>query len=139
MPLREWLLAKRELTRLSRGFVAAHAARAGAADLQRLLEPENADALAALIATQQPIDLLLGHRGDWTAQDLVASLRPLTPRLYSIASSRKVVGEEAHLTVAHVEYRRDDALRCSLLIPRRPIDLTRQVQSANLFSLQGWE
>ena len=111
LPLREWLLAKRELTRLSRGFVAAHAARAGDAALTRLLEAENGDALAALIATQQPIDLLLGHGGDWTAQDLVASLRPLTPRLYSIASSRKVVGEEAHLTVAHVEYRHDEALR----------------------------
>lgn len=111
LPLREWLLAKRELTRLSRGFVAAHAARADGAALARLLEAENGDALAALIATQQPIDLLLRHRGDWTAQDLVASLRPLTPRLYSIASSRKLVGEEAHLTVAHIEYRRDDALR----------------------------
>lgn len=111
LPLREWLLAKRELTRLSRSFVAAHAARADDAALARLLEAENGDALAALIATQQPIDLLLRHRGDWTAQDLVASLRPLTPRLYSIASSRKLVGEEAHLTVAHVEYRRDDALR----------------------------
>ena len=111
LPLREWLLAKRELTRLSRGFVAAHAARADDAALARLLEAENGDALAALIATQQPIDLLLRHRGDWTAQDLVASLRPLTPRLYSIASSRKLVGEEAHLTVAHVEYRHDDALR----------------------------
>ena len=111
LPLREWLLAKRELTRLSRSFVAAHAARADDAALARLLEAENSNDLAALIATQQPIDLLLRHRGDWTAQDLVASLRPLTPRLYSIASSRKLVGEEAHLTVAHVEYRRDDALR----------------------------
>jgi len=33
----------------------------------------------------------------WSAQELVAALRPLAPRLYSIASSRKRVGEEAHL------------------------------------------
>lgn len=111
LPLREWLSDRRELTRLSRGFVAAHAARAGAADLHHLLEAESADALAALIATQQPIDLLLRHRSEWAAQDLVSALRPLTPRLYSIASSRKIVGEEAHLAVAHVEYERDGALR----------------------------
>jgi len=42
---------------------------------------------------------LLG-RGTWTAPQLVAALRPLAPRLYSIASSRAVVGDEAHLTVA---------------------------------------
>ncbi len=46
-----------------------------------------------------------------SAQELVASLRPLTPRLYSIASSQKAVGEEAHLTVAHLEYQRDGATR----------------------------
>jgi len=46
-----------------------------------------------------------------SALELVAALRPLTPRLYSIASSQKAVGEEAHLTVAHVEYQRDGAAR----------------------------
>ena len=111
LPLRDWLVAKRELTKLSRGFIAELAARAGEADLKRLLEEENSDALSALIAQQQPIDLLLRHRADWTAEALVAALRPLTPRLYSIASSRKIVGDEAHLTVAHVEYGREDALR----------------------------
>ncbi|HJU39701.1 MAG TPA: assimilatory sulfite reductase (NADPH) flavoprotein subunit, partial [Tahibacter sp.] len=39
-----------------------------------------------------------------SADELVAALRPLTPRLYSIASSQKAVGDEAHLTVAHVAY-----------------------------------
>ena len=46
-----------------------------------------------------------------SALELVTTLRPLTPRLYSIASSQKAVGEEAHLTVAHVEYQRDGATR----------------------------
>lgn len=31
-------------------------------------------------------------------------MRPLTPRLYSIASSQAEVDEEVHLTVAHVDY-----------------------------------
>lgn len=32
------------------------------------------------------------------------SLRPLTPRMYSIASSQAAVDEEVHLTLAHVKY-----------------------------------
>ena len=102
--LRAWLLDKRELTRLARPFVAAQAERSGDADLQRLLAPEHAGNFQRLLATLQPIDLLQQQRADWDAESLVAALRPLQPRLYSIASSRKVVGDEAHLTVAHVEY-----------------------------------
>lgn len=100
----EWLNAKRELTRLSRPFVAALAERSGDDALRALLEPEHAHALCASLTSQQPIDLLLRHQVEWTATELVAVLRPLAPRLYSIASSRAVAGEEAHLVVAHVEY-----------------------------------
>ncbi len=39
-----------------------------------------------------------------TAEQLTALLRPLPPRYYSIASSRKAVGEEAHLLVAALRY-----------------------------------
>ena len=63
------------------------------------------------MADSQIIDLLHDHPGAWTAEALVEALRPLQPRLYSIASSRKAVGDEAHLTVAHVEYQRGDATR----------------------------
>jgi sulfite reductase (NADPH) flavoprotein alpha-component len=111
LPLREWLGRKREITRLSRPFVATHAAHAGSEDLNRLLAPDQRDGLTALMAGSQIIDLLRAHPGAWTAEQLIEALRPLQPRLYSIASSRKVVGDEAHLTVAHVEYRRGDALR----------------------------
>ncbi|MEG3192163.1 assimilatory sulfite reductase (NADPH) flavoprotein subunit [Lysobacter sp. D1-1-M9] len=106
LPLREWLDRKRELTRLSRPFVTRHAARAGSDALDRLLAPDNAAAFSALLAEHQVIDLLQAHRGEWSGEELVAALRPLTPRLYSIASSQKLVGEEAHLTVAHVQYQR---------------------------------
>jgi sulfite reductase (NADPH) flavoprotein alpha-component len=107
LPLRDWLSHKRELTRLSRPFVAAHAANAQSAELNALLAPEQAAAFARLLAGQQVIDLLRGWPGAWTAGEFVAALHPLVPRLYSIASSPKVVGEEAHLTVAHVEYEID--------------------------------
>ena len=103
-PLREWLASKRELTRLGRPFVAALAERSGVAALKALLQPENADTLRALLAAQQPIDLLQRHASEWTGETLVAALRPLAPRLYSIASSRAAAGDEAHLTVTHVEH-----------------------------------
>lgn len=111
LPLRDWLLRRREVTRLSRPFVATHAAHAGSEELNRLLAPDRREAFTALLAESQIVDLLRAHPGEWSAQALVEALRPLQPRLYSIASSRKAVGDEAHLTVAHVEYLHDEALR----------------------------
>lgn len=102
--LRHWLLSRRELTRIGRPFVSNHAALAGDARLNRLLAPEQSASLAALLGSHQLIDLLRAWPARWSAQELVGALRPLTPRLYSIASSQKVVAEEAHLTVAHVDY-----------------------------------
>jgi sulfite reductase (NADPH) flavoprotein alpha-component len=105
LPLREWLSSKRELTRLSRQFVATHAAHAKSEELNALLAPDRTADFTRLLAEQQVIDLLRAYPGVWAAEEIVAALRPLAPRLYSIASSPKAVGEEAHLTVAHIEYR----------------------------------
>ena len=55
-------------------------------------------------AGRQIIDLLETSTGGLTAEQLTALLRPLPPRYYSIASSRKAVGEEAHLLVAALRY-----------------------------------
>ena len=103
-PLREWLAGKRELTRLTRPFLVANAERARHPDLDRALRPGNEDALRRLLADYQPIDVLREFPARWDAQEFVAALRPMAPRLYSIASSRKAVGDEAHLTVAVVRY-----------------------------------
>ncbi|MGH8189896.1 MAG: assimilatory sulfite reductase (NADPH) flavoprotein subunit [Rhodanobacteraceae bacterium] len=104
-PLREWLSARRELTRLARPLLAALAERSRDASLQALLQqPAQAENLRGLLATRQPIDVLQEHPVEWTGEALVAALRPLAPRLYSIASSRAVVGDEVHLTVAHIAY-----------------------------------
>lgn len=103
LPLREWLSSKRELTRLARPFLVAHAERSGDAGLGALLASGNA-AVADWLRQRQLIDVLQAHPGDWSVDALVAALHPLAPRLYSIASSRKAVGDEAHLTVAHIEY-----------------------------------
>ncbi len=109
--LRTWLSQHRELTRLDRPFLARQAALSADGKLARLLDPANAGELRLLLATHQPIDVLQSTPAHWTASTLVAALRPLTPRLYSIASSRKAVGEEAHLVVGHVEYATNGARR----------------------------
>ena len=64
-----------------------------------------APALPADWATgRQIVDLLETAPGALTAAQLTTLLRPLPPRYYSIASSRKAVGEEAHLLVAGLRY-----------------------------------
>ena len=104
LPLRQWLDREREITRLHRGFIAALAAAGGHDALARLLQPEQSTQLAAMLADDQPIDLLRRYPATWRPEALLAALRPLAPRLYSIASSPKAVGEEVHLTVAVVDY-----------------------------------
>ena len=104
LPLSEWLATRRELTRLSRPFLAAHAERSGAKALTQLLDPTQSAGLAALLADHQLVDVLRRWPADWDHDALVAALRPQAQRLYSIASSRKRVGEEAHLTVDVLGY-----------------------------------
>lgn len=99
--LLDWLGTRRELTRLTRPLLLAHAQRARHIDLDSALA---GDGVQDMLAGYQLIDLLRRYPAHWDAQELVAVLRPLAPRLYSIASSRKAVGEEAHLTVALVRY-----------------------------------
>ena len=106
--LGEWLGEHLELTRLARPFLEAQAERSGAADLAAVLEasPQGAARLAKFVATADVASVLERYPvktgREWSAIDLLAALRPLAPRLYSIASSRKAVGEEVHLTVAAV-------------------------------------
>ncbi|PPU97244.1 assimilatory sulfite reductase (NADPH) flavoprotein subunit [Xanthomonas populi] len=104
LALHEWLATQRELTKLSRPLLAAHAERARADELQALLTPTQTAGLASLLADHQLIDVLRRWPADWDHDSLLATLRPLTPRLYSIASSRKRVGEEVHLVVDELTY-----------------------------------
>ncbi|MBB5215033.1 assimilatory sulfite reductase (NADPH) flavoprotein subunit [Parapusillimonas granuli] len=103
-PLREWLSRHRELTVLTRPFLTAHAERSGSGELQALLLPDAQESLKRLLANQQLADILESHPAPWTASELVAALRPISPRMYSIASSQAAVGEEVHLTLANVAY-----------------------------------
>lgn len=102
--LRDWLAGHRELTRLSRPFLAAHAAQARASELDALLAPGRTSDFAALLGSHQLVDVLRRWPAEWEPEGLLAALRPLAPRLYSIASSRARVGEEVHLTVDVLRY-----------------------------------
>jgi sulfite reductase (NADPH) flavoprotein alpha-component len=52
----------------------------------------------------QVIDMLEASRQPFTEAQLLSRLRPLAPRYFSIASSRKAVRDEAHLLIAAVRY-----------------------------------
>ncbi|MGA8936606.1 MAG: sulfite reductase subunit alpha, partial [Pseudolabrys sp.] len=56
------------------------------------------------IAGRQLVDLIATFPIALDAEMLRALTRPLAPRAYSIASSRREVGEEAHLLVSAVRY-----------------------------------
>ncbi len=105
--LRAWLTHAREITRLTRPFLAQHAAQAGDAALSSVLEPGRQEPLRRTLKDLQLVDVLRRHPAAWEPAQLVAALRPLAPRLYSIASSQAAVGEEAHLAVAVVDYEID--------------------------------
>ena len=62
------------------------------------------EALRQLIDSHQLIDLVKHYPLTTDAQTLVSLLRPLAPRLYSIASAQSEVEDEVHLTVAKVAY-----------------------------------
>ncbi|RTZ44594.1 assimilatory sulfite reductase (NADPH) flavoprotein subunit [Candidimonas sp. SYP-B2681] len=102
--LKKWLTHHRELTQLTKPFLVAHADLANSAALKALLQPEAIDTLKDFLSTHQLLDVLKAYPAPWTAQGLTKSLRPLTPRMYSIASSPAAVDAEVHLTLANVVY-----------------------------------
>ena len=109
--LREWLAREREITRLTRPFLARHAQISGSAELLAVLEPGNEDRLRRTIKDLQLTDVLNAYPADWEGEAFVAALRPLVPRLYSIASAQDAVGDEVHVTVAVVDYENDGQRR----------------------------
>jgi len=101
--LADWLAGTLEITRITRPLMAAVAERSASQELAALLQPGREEALRELMRHSQLPDLLERYPADWDAVSLVAALRPMAPRLYSVASSMKEVGEEVHLTVARLD------------------------------------
>lgn len=96
------LTQRYELTQLHPGFVASYGEATAQSDLIAISEDKAA--VRDFIEDRQVIDVIRQYPAALSAQQLIAALRKLTPRLYSIASAMSEVEEEVHLTVGVVEY-----------------------------------
>jgi len=105
-PLRAALTRHFELTRLHGGFITGLADISDNAALKDLAGDKAQ--VNALVASAQVVDVLKRFPSSLSADQLVKLLRPLTPRLYSIASAQSEVEEEVHLTVGVVRYPQED-------------------------------
>jgi sulfite reductase (NADPH) flavoprotein alpha-component len=99
--LRAELIASRDVTTLSLKTVDTYAAQTGHTYVKALIEDGQAK---EWIVGRQLIDLIAAFPIALTADHLRAVTRPLAPRAYSIASSRREVGDEAHLLISAVRY-----------------------------------
>jgi sulfite reductase (NADPH) flavoprotein alpha-component len=100
--LRSELITARDVATLSLKTVETYAAQTGHQYVKALIAEGQAK---EWIAGRQLIDLIAMFPVALTAEHLRAVTRPLAPRAYSIASSRREVGEEAHLLVSAVRYK----------------------------------
>ena len=99
--LRAELIKTRDVTTLSFKTVETYAAQTGHQYVKALIADGQAK---EWIVGRQLIDLIAMFPIALTADHLRAVTRPLAPRAYSIASSRREVGEEVHLLISAVRY-----------------------------------
>ncbi|HZC57517.1 MAG TPA: flavodoxin domain-containing protein [Xanthobacteraceae bacterium] len=99
--LRAELIKTRDVTTLSLKTVETYAAQTGHQYVKALIANGQAK---DWIGGRQLIDLIATFPIALTAEHVRALTRPLAPRAYSIASSRREVGEEAHLLISAARY-----------------------------------
>lgn len=99
------LTSRFEITTGSPRFIEQWARLSGAKELEALNGTAAASERVQFLAANHIIDIVRRFPVSGTEADaLIAGLRPLQPRLYSIASSQAAVGDEVHLTIAPVRY-----------------------------------
>lgn len=99
--LRSELIASRDVTTLSLKSLETFVTQTGHAEVKALIE---GGAVRGWIAGRQLIDLIEAFPVTHSAESLRALTRPLSPRAYSIASSRREFEDEAHLLISAVRY-----------------------------------
>ena len=99
--LRAEFIKSRDVTTLSLKTVETYASSTGHQYVRTLLDEGQAK---EWIVGRQLIDLIATFPIALDAEKLRALTRPLAPRAYSIASSRREVGDEAHLLISAVRY-----------------------------------
>ncbi|MFM2482173.1 assimilatory sulfite reductase (NADPH) flavoprotein subunit [Celerinatantimonas sp. YJH-8] len=107
--LRDALLQDYELTQTAPSFVSQWANWSDDAAIKALAEQKKLARDYAV--THQIVDVMKAYPASVEASDVLAVLRRLTPRMYSIASSQADVEAEVDLTVAVVSYPQGDAIR----------------------------
>ncbi len=99
--LRSEFIKSRDVTTLSAKTVETYAEKTGHQYVKALIADGQ---VKEWIAGRQLIDLIATFPIALDAETLRALTRPLAPRAYSIASSRREVGDEAHLLISAVRY-----------------------------------
>jgi sulfite reductase (NADPH) flavoprotein alpha-component len=115
VPLADALTSRFEIAIASPRFIDQWAKLSGAAELEELRDEQRAADRLVYLRGHHVVDIVRQYPvAGVDADSLLAGLRPLQPRLYSIASSAAAVGEEAHLTVAPVRYDLHGTKRCGV-------------------------
>lgn len=105
LSLREALSNRFEITAATPRFIEHWAEIADAEELRTLSTAEQAKERMAFLGGHHVVDIIDRYPVKAVeAERLLAGLRPLQPRLYSIASSLEAAPEEVHLTVSTVQY-----------------------------------
>ena len=104
MPIREALLRHYEIAKTTPEMLRFVAERANSTLLVDLMLEERRSERADWLWGRQLVDLLHGFPIKTGAAELLAVLKPMQPRLYSISSSPLVHKDEVHLTVSTVRY-----------------------------------
>lgn len=105
-PVELALLENFEICRPSAEAIQFIAERSGSAELKALLSLEHKAELQDWLYGRQLVDILHEFPIRCSVEELLHVLKPLQPRLYSIASSGKLFPGEVHLTVSAVRYTR---------------------------------
>jgi sulfite reductase (NADPH) flavoprotein alpha-component len=105
LPLAEALERRFEVALATPRFLDQWAKLTGATELEALRGEDRPSERQLFLHNHHVVDIVRRFPlPGLAAEDLVAGLRPLQPRLYSIASSLAFAPDEAHLTVAPVRY-----------------------------------
>lgn len=97
-----------EIRTPSKELLAELALRNGDAELNRLLENNDAEAISDFLWGKDIVDLLKAYPAGLSAAEFIGLCKPMAPRAYSISSSINKHNEEVHLTIGSVRYRSNE-------------------------------
>ncbi|NBB08182.1 bifunctional nitrate reductase/sulfite reductase flavoprotein subunit alpha [Pseudomonas sp. SLFW] len=118
VPLRQALTEYLEIARPTPEMLNFIAERSGSQELKVLLGESLRGELKSWLWGRQLADVLREYPIQCSAQALLEQLKPLQPRLYSIASSSKAHPDEVHLTVSAVRYGKRKGVSSTFLADR---------------------